>query len=154
MEMTNFSVYMITVFINYVFGILGLAFWGKQGEMCTVIKIVLELYMNIGDEDIPTIEMLSLIFLALLLKNNLCILLKSLAGPYPLLSFWPEALLFCFLFWFLKISFCEPSIDTFALYKYLNTTNNTRVPSDYYCKLWHSPWHYCNPFHLNHKHCW
>lgn len=55
--------------------------------MCTVIKIVLELYMNIGDEDIPTIEMLSLIFLALLLKNNLCILLKSLAGPYPLLSF-------------------------------------------------------------------
>ena len=47
--------------------------------------MVLELYRHIDDKEIQIIKMLSFTVMALLLKNNLCILhFKSLAGPYPI----------------------------------------------------------------------
>lgn len=50
MEMTNFSVYIITAFTNYAFG-LG---FSEERKNCMVIKFVLEPYRNIDDEEIQS----------------------------------------------------------------------------------------------------
>lgn len=65
-EITNFSVYIITVLITYAFGTLGLGFSeASKEENCIVLKIVLGLYRNIDDKEIQITEMLALTLLAL-----------------------------------------------------------------------------------------